>query len=276
MKNKLSYFIKILKLFFWPILLTVTQFLIITIFTLLFNLNYTRDLKGEYPDLSDNEISVKFEEITNTEEYIYELNDYLNNNGTLIIIVTSLILLPFLLKSYKKVKDKNIKKIGNKDYLKIIIVSILLSIGLNIILYLINRVVPITNRYDNIKVLFYTIIPTGIIGPIIEEYIFRGIIFNKLKTFNKEKTAIILTTIIFSIMHFELSQIIYTLIVGYFLTYLYSKTNNLKISIISHITINTATILLIPLILNTNVYIQSGILILIILSLFQIFSIKQK
>ena len=179
-------------------------------------------------------------------------------------------------KKVKKIRDSNIKKIEKKDYLKIIITSILLSLSLNIIIYLINKVIPITNRYDDIRILLYNIIPIGIISPIIEEYIFRGVIFNKLKTFNSKKTSIIITTLIFSIMHFELSQIIYTLIVGYYLTYLYSKTNNLKTSIISHMAINTSTLLIVPLIVNTNIYIQSGILILIILSLYQIFSIKIK
>jgi len=276
MKNKLNYFIKILKLLFWPVIFTLTQFTLITIFTLLFNNNYTNDLKLKYPNLTENEINIKFEEITNTEEYIYELSEYLNNNSVLIIIITSLILLPFLIKKYKKIRDSNIKKIEKKDYLKIIITSILLSLSLNIIIYLINKVIPITNRYDDIRILLYNIIPIGIISPIIEEYIFRGVIFNKLKTFNSKKTSIIITTLIFSIMHFELSQIIYTLIVGYYLTYLYSKTNNLKTSIISHMAINTSTLLIVPLIVNTNIYIQSGILILIILSLYQIFSIKIK
>ena len=124
--------------------------------------------------------------------------------------------------------------------------------------------------------MFYTIIPTGIIGPILEEYIFRGIIFNKLKTFKTTKAAIIITTIIFSIMHFELSQIMYTLVVGFYLTYIYFKTNNINVPIIAHITINTTTILLLPLILNTNIYIIFGILILILLSFFQIFSINYK
>ena len=77
-------------------------------------------------------------------------------------------------------------------------------------------------------------------------------------------------------MHFELSQIIYTLIVGFYLTYIYFKTNNISVPILAHITINITTILLIPLILNTNIYIIVGILILIILSFYQIFSIKQK
>ena len=267
---------KILKLFFWPILLTITQFILITLFTLLFNYKYINGLKVEYPKLNQTEINLKFEEISNTEEYIYELSDYLNNNGTIIVIITLILLLPFILKTYNKLKSSNIKKLEFNKYLKIIVFSILLSIGLNIIMYLINSLIPITNRYDDIKALFYTIIPTGIIGPILEEYIFRGIIFNKLKTFNNSKKSIVLATIIFSIMHFELSQIIYTLVVGFYLTYIYFKTNNITVPTIAHITINTTTIILLPLILNTNIYTIVGILILIILSFYQMFSIKQK
>ena len=268
--------IKYLKLFFWPLLLTITQFVLIALFTLIFNYKYINNLKIEYPKLNETEINLKFEEISNTEEYIYELSEHLNNNGTIIVIITLILLLPFILKAYNKLKSSNIKKIQFNKYLKIIMFSILLSISLNIIMYLINNLIPITNRYDDIKVLFYTIIPTGIIGPILEEYIFRGIIFNKLKTFNNLKTSIIITTIIFSIMHFELSQIIYTLIVGFYLTYIYFKTNNISVPILAHITINTSTILLIPLVLNTNIYIIVGILILISLTFYQIFSIKQK
>lgn len=268
--------IKYLKLFFWPLLLVITQFLLITLFTLLFNYKYINNLKIRYPNLNETEINLKFEEISNAEEYVYELSEYLNDFGTIIVIITLILLLPFILKTYKKLKSTNIKKIEGKDYLKIIVFSIFLSIGLNMVLYLINNIIPITNRYDEIKVLFYTIIPTGIIGPILEEYIFRGIIFNKLKAFKTTKAAIIITTIIFSIMHFELSQIMYTLIVGFYLTYIYFKTNNINFPIIAHITINTTTILLLPLILNTNIYIIFGILILILLSFFQIFSINYK
>ena len=161
MKNKLKYFIRILKLFFWPIILNVTQFLIITIFTLFFNFNYKNSLKQEYQNLKDNEINIEFEKITNTDKYIHELNDFLEDNGTLIIIITTLVLLPFIIKVYNKLKNKNTKKIETKTYFNIIFISILLSISLNIILYLINRVVSITNRYDNIQILLYTIIPTG-------------------------------------------------------------------------------------------------------------------
>jgi len=273
MKEKLNYLKKFVKTLVWPILLTLGQFLLIVVFTLFFNLNYINNLKSEYPNFSNNEINIKFNEITNTDNYIQELSEFLNDNNIFIMLIMIVIFLPILIKIYKKLKDKNIEKIDKTDYLKIITFSIFLSLSLNIILYLINTLIPITNRYDNIKILFYTIIPTGIIGPILEEYIFRGIVYNKLKSFNSTKKAIILTTLIFSIMHFELSQIIYTLIIGYYLTYLYAKTNNIKVSIISHIVINTTTILLVPLILNTNIYVQFGLLILLVLSYFEFFDI---
>ena len=175
-------------------------------------------------------------------------------------------------KDKKKNNEKN-KKSLNALYYSILIVVIIALIALLVYMYFNNQ-----NKNEDKEVPY-----TQLIKDIEEEKIEKiemtlgsNTIKVKYKDIEEEKTAIILTTLIFSIMHFELSQIIYTLIVGYFLTYLYSKTNNLKTSIISHITINTATILLIPLVLNTNIYIQSGILILIILSLFQIFSIKQK
>ena len=115
------------------------------------------------------------------------------------------------------------------------------------------------------------IISTGVIGPILEEYIFRGMVFNELKTFNTKKIALILTTVLFALMHTEISQLIYALIVGTYLIYLYTKTNDIKVSIMAHIAINTSTIIFLPFIMSVNVFIQIGLIVILGLGISQHF-----
>ena len=73
-----------------------------------------------------------------------------------------------------------------------------------------------------------------ILGPIFEEIIFRGYLFKILKIRLNNFYAIILNSIFFGIIHFELSAIIPALILGISLSFIRLKTNNLVPSIIIH------------------------------------------
>ena len=53
------------------------------------------------------------------------------------------------------------------------------------------------------------ILGVGIIGPIIEEIIFRGLIFNELKNIMPVSVVIIAQGILFGLCHFNLMQSIY-------------------------------------------------------------------
>ena len=73
-----------------------------------------------------------------------------------------------------------------------------------------------------------------ILGPICEEIIFRGYLFKILKIRLNNFYAIILNSIFFGIIHFELSAIIPALILGISLSLIRLKTNNLIPSTIIH------------------------------------------
>jgi len=79
------------------------------------------------------------------------------------------------------------------------------------------------------------IIGGGIIGPICEEIIFRGIILKEfLKTYDYRK-AIFYSAIIFSVIHMVPIQIIATFFIGLALGYIYYKTRSLWLVCIIHV-----------------------------------------
>ena len=146
-------------------------------------------------------------------------------------IITSLIL-------YKKNKIK-LKKIPSKNYYYLISLGISISCLFNMILFKIVPPNPISN--SNTLLLF---ISSAIIGPIYEEMLFRHILLNKLKKFNSPTQSIIISTLIFSILHLNPVKILYAFILGLFLNITYHKTNNLKSSILIHISANSISLLL--------------------------------
>lgn len=276
MKTKLEYLKKFCKTLIWPLILSLSQFILIVLFTLFFNMQYLNSLKVQYPTLNNNQINDKFQEILNSNKYVQELNNFLTDKSIFVIILLALIILPIITKKYNSLKKDKITKLTNKEYIKIIITSIFMAVVLNLIMYLFNKLIPFTNRYDSSSTKFYMIISTGIIGPILEEYIFRGMVFNELKTFNTKKIALILTTILFALMHTELSQIIYALIIGSYLIYLYTKTNDIKVSIMAHIAINISTIIFLPFIMSVNVFIQIALIAILGLGIYQHFKSTEK
>jgi len=84
---------------------------------------------------------------------------------------------------------------------------------------------------------FWFLLIFCIFGPIVEELFFRGLLYN----FYKKKgilTAVILSSVFFSIFHYDLHRIILIFIMGVFLALLYEITQCFWIPVIVHGSIN--------------------------------------
>lgn len=84
-----------------------------------------------------------------------------------------------------------------------------------------------------------TLITVGVLGPVLEEIMFRGIIFTFLERTVNKWYALILSSIIFGAVHMLFVQSVYAGIMGMISGIVYMKTRKLIWSIIIHITINT-------------------------------------
>lgn len=213
---------------FYPILLLITQFIIIFIFTLFFNLNTT------------NEVG--------TIIYEEQLAHFLNQNKVFIVLITFLILIIFLL---KKIKNKLIH-INLKNTFFLIILGICFSITFNLFLYSINKLYYFTNLFDNTNTsIIVALITTGILGPILEEIVFRGIVYEKLKKLFPTM-SIWITGLLFGLFHGNIIQFIYAFIFNIILIKFYEKYKSIYAPIIIHISANSGLILLLPFIKRLN------------------------
>jgi membrane protease YdiL (CAAX protease family) len=77
-----------------------------------------------------------------------------------------------------------------------------------------------------------------IIAPVFEELVYRGIILDGLLKRYSAFTAIIVSSLLFGIVHLNPEQFIAGFIVGVFAGWIYYKTRNLMLTMILHATIN--------------------------------------
>ena len=84
----------------------------------------------------------------------------------------------------------------------------------------------------------------GILTPILEEILFRGIIFKRLKTYYEVTIAAYMAAIIFGIAHFNLIQGLYAFVLGIVLTYIYEKSGNIVTIIFMHSAANITAIIM--------------------------------
>lgn len=255
MKNSLKYIKNILKTLIWPIIFMIGQFFIQYIFVSIFN-------SKEKGSLSNNE----FLKYIKTDEYITKLNNYINSKALLITLISFIIFIPIFYKVSKKYKKKNNFKIS--DVFIPILLGITISLTYNITLFSINRLVYFTDKFElSTLPIIVQIICSGICGPIIEEYIFRGIIYNKLKEFNKPTLSAILCSFIFGLFHSNIIDAIYAFIVSFVLIYLYEKYKTLKAPIIMHMSLNITITLMMGLILKNYIVFNMYLLIVSIIIL---------
>lgn len=165
---------------------------------------------------------------------IDNLTNFINNYGGIILILTNIIYIIYIIKKYRiKVNKYNLIDNYPKIYLFISIPLFLNSL----ILLINNQKIPTINIY-------IALFGSVIIGPILEELVFRYLIYNNLNKFNKKNTSIILSSIIFALVHNGFINIVYAFIIGTILTIIYSKNKNIKEVIILHMVANLMSLLI--------------------------------
>ena len=162
------------------------------------------------------------------------LTNFINNYGGIILILTNIIYIIYIIKKYRiKVNKYNLIDNYPKIYLFISIPLFLNSL----ILLINNQKIPTINIY-------IALFGSVILGPILEELVFRYLIYNNLNKFNKKNTSIILSSIIFALVHNGFINIVYAFIIGTILTIIYSKNKNIKEVIILHMVANFMSLLI--------------------------------
>ncbi len=141
------------------------------------------------------------------------------------------------------------QKVSYKKYIYIVGISIPFSVGLNNLI-LLSRITEYSKSYQETAQTMYEpsvwvqLLCLGILIPIAEEYVYRGLMYQRMKSYLSPRTAMILSAILFGINHGNTVQNIYGIFCGILLAWVMDKYHSLWAPILAHIVINVTALCL--------------------------------
>ena len=114
---------------------------------------------------------------------------------------------------------------------------------LEVIKYPIDNDLPVINP-TGWGTYFASLLLLAVIPAIEEELIFRGIIFNGLRSRFKDYQAMLISALMFAVMHANLQQFVYPFLLGIIMAWIVMRTGSLVSSMIVHFTNNAIVVTL--------------------------------
>lgn len=165
----------------------------------------------------------------------------------------SIALIIILIILYPDIKARhNVERSSRTDAIIWCFIGVFLVFGANIVAGLIEQKVfgipaGSENTADIVEIAKITpmfMIVVAVIGPILEEIIFRKIIFGSLhKRFNFFVAAL-LSGLAFALVHFDFKHIFVYFVIALTFSFLYVKTKRLIVPIVAHVSMNSFVLLI--------------------------------
>lgn len=87
------------------------------------------------------------------------------------------------------------------------------------------------------------ILMIGIIGPVSEEFVFRGVIYHGYRRSGRIVTAMLLSAVLFGLIHLNFNQMSYAVLVGVIGVLLIEGTGSIFYSIVFHVCVNVTNVI---------------------------------
>ena len=165
--------------------------------------------------------------------------------NTQILFVFCFIYCVLIFKNERESKFRELIKC-TVSFIKICPIIYILSILSKLILYEFeeqDKVIELKRNFN--ENLVYNIITITMIAPIIEETIFRGLFYRSIKNLMPVSFSIIITSLIFSIIHQNILSFVILFFLSGYLTYIYERYGNIIYPIIVHSIFNSIMLFLI-------------------------------
>lgn len=193
----------------------------------------------------ENAIGAFFSKIVNASWY--------EDGGNTLVVYALVLPFMFLILRIVPAKRAEKEKITFGQFLKFFIIAQGFGTIFNLLGNAVNNAVaagnggntwemnPVNEMLESISpvLIFYA----GFLGPVIEEYIFRFKLLNRLRAFG-DKAAITYTALMFGLMHGNLTQFLYATAIGMVLGYVAVKTGRMRYNCLLHILINCCSLIL--------------------------------
>ncbi len=161
--------------------------------------------------------------------------------------ISSVVVFFFLWATYTQSKE-NKKGMDKKAALFAVLLGGSFAIVWNTILGM-SGIAEVSDGYNQVAENFYTgklvleIIALCIVIPIVEEILYRGIVYVRLRSWLGVRWAIFISAVIFGLVHMNLVQFVYATVFGFVLAYMTEKTGNFYAAAAAHMMANLTSVL---------------------------------
>lgn len=180
------------------------------------------------------------------------MQEYLKNS-VVYSGISSLILLPVLVFFYQRDKKYLVPVRYHTPavwYFVVVIIGAAACFGLNGLLNMSGMTAEYAEQMEYLNLLLYSaplwlqILCTGILAPLAEEMVFRGLVFKRMRTYLHFWPAAIASSLIFGIYHGNMLQLLYAGLLGLAMAFIYEQFRNILAPILFHVSANLLSVLI--------------------------------
>lgn len=182
--------------------------------------------------------------------YVTSVFGYGKFDAAFLTSLTALLVLPvFSWMFYKDLRKYGLEHGKRSGWTYLLI--IMLAVGSNqLFSWIINLIMQGSNLSNEVQeslfgsALWAQIVGVGILVPFMEEILFRGLVYKRLKSFLNRRAAVIFAALLFALYHGNLYQFLFALPMSLLLIFVYEKWGTIKAPIVFHMAVNLSSVLL--------------------------------
>lgn len=189
-------------------------------------------------------------------DIITKLSEKIMAYSTQITSVTALIMIPILVILYRRDWNKRKiigvvrpKSVGISRYVLLFPLGIIVCVVSNNIINM-SELALYSDAYQEVNASLYAaslpvmLAGLGLLVPVAEEFMFRGLLYNRLKDMTSQKKAWIACALFFGLYHGNLVQGIYGFLVGLLLVFAYEKYGSMAAPVFMHMVLNLTSVIM--------------------------------
>lgn len=196
---------------------------------------------------------------SNTAEYtklMEEMSQQFLKYTTPIEGLAALVTIPVLLVMFHRDRAKERlagfvpnKKAALWKYAGVVLMTAAMTMGLNNLIF-ISGISSADAQYEETLASLYSasfpvqIVCLGILIPVCEELVFRGLMFRRIRQNASFVAAALYSSVVFGFLHMNMVQMLYGFFLGMTFCYLYEKYGSVKAPVLAHVSANVFSVLL--------------------------------
>ena len=168
-----------------------------------------------------------------------------------LLLVSSVISIPVFVLLYRA-DGKKVQKVYDKEtsklaWILLVVLAVSMCVSLNLLIGM-SGLEKLSKSYQEVADTLYSggivleLITVGILGPICEELVFRGLMFQRLCGYVKPMIAVLVSALIFGIYHGNIVQGVYAFVLGVVMAFCYGYFKTVWAPILIHVVANITSV----------------------------------